>query len=27
VLDLNLVTLDEHLGQLRKSAERYRTLD
>jgi len=27
VLDLNLVTLDEHLGQLRKSAERYRTLE
>jgi len=26
VLDLNLVTLDEKLGQLRKNAERYRTI-
>ena len=26
VLDLSLVTLDEKLGQLRKNAERYRTV-
>ncbi len=27
VLDLNLVTLDEHIERLRKNAERFRTLD